>query len=272
MACTGKNWRPATRAVKAVFDPRLAVVENMVVNRHLMVRLVRELALPEMGFMVRMGVLFGLAIGTAQRVLWALTHNHLVLPSFGAFVGFFSDWLAMTMIFAPRTRRRYLGLFLWHGLFFKRREELSRAYARMASDALLTPAVLLRAILDGPMADRLFAMVATEAQRALKEEEGFARPVLDLAIGSARYHDLRDAVQARAPQAAARIEPQLERFALSTWDIETLVGDAMIEMDEDEYEDILRPMFKDDEWVVIVVGGILGGLVGELQLLILTSI
>lgn len=150
--------------------------------------------------------------------------------------------------------------------------ELSRAYAKMASDALLTPAVLLRAVLDGPLADRLFAMVATEAQRALREEEGLARPVLDLAIGSARYHDLRDAVRARAPEAAARIEPKLEEFARDTFDIEKLVGDTMIEMDEDEYEDILRPMFKDDEWVVIVVGGILGGLVGELQLLIITSL
>lgn len=258
--------------VDAVFDPRLAVVENMVTNRHLMTRLVQEIALPEMGFMVRMGVLFGLAIGTVQMVLWALTQNHLVLPLFGAFVGFFSDWLAMTMIFAPRKKRRYLGLFPWHGLFFKRRVELSRAYAKMASDALLTPAVLLRAVLDGPMADRLFAMVATEAQRALREEEGLARPVLDLAIGSARYHDLRDAVRARAPEAAARIEPELEEFARETFDIEKLVGDTMIEMDEDEYEDILRPMFKDDEWVVIVVGGILGGLVGELQLLIITSL
>jgi uncharacterized membrane protein YheB (UPF0754 family) len=258
--------------VDTVFDPRLAVVENMVTNKQLMVRLVREIALPEMGFMVRMGVLFGFAIGTVQMVLWGLTHNHLLLPLFGAFVGFFSDWIAMTMIFVPRTPRRYLGVFPWHGLFFKRREELSRSYARMASDALLTPAVLLRAVLDGPLADRLFAMVAREAEHALKEEEGVAGPVLDLAIGSARYLDLRDAVRARAPEAATRIEPRLEEFARSTFDIETLVGDTMVAMDEDEYEAILRPMFKDDEWVVIVVGGILGAIVGELQVLILTSV
>jgi uncharacterized membrane protein YheB (UPF0754 family) len=258
--------------IDTTFDPRLAVVENMVANRHLMVRLMREIALPELGFMVRMGVLFGLAIGTVQMVLWALTHNHLILPLFGAFVGFFSDWIALKMIFVPRTPRRYLGVFPWHGLFFKRREGLSRGYAHMAADALLTPAVLLRAILDGPLADRLFAMVAREAEWALKQEEGVAAPVLDLAIGSKRYLDLRDAVRARAPEAAARIEPRLEEFASSTWDIETLVGDAMVRMDDDEYEAILRPMFKDDEWVVIVVGGLLGALVGELQVLLLTSI
>jgi uncharacterized membrane protein YheB (UPF0754 family) len=177
------------------------------------------------------------------------------------------------MVFRPQQPKRYLGVFTWHGLFFKRREELSRSYARMASDALLTPSVLLRAVLDGPLADRLFAMVAREAERALKEEEeGVAGPVLDLAIGSARYLDLRDAVRARAPEAATRIEPQLEEFARSTFDIEKLVGDTMVAMDEDEYEAILRPMFKDDEWVVIVVGGILGAIVGELQVLILTSV
>jgi len=52
---------------------------------------------------------------------------------------------------------------------------------------------------------------------------------------------------------------------VSTWDIETLVGDAMIGMDEDESEDI-RADVQGKEWVVIVVGGILGGVVGALQL------
>lgn len=258
--------------VDTVFDPRLAVVENMVENKQLMVQLVREVALPELGFMVRMGVLFGFAIGTVQMLLWAATHNHLILPAFGAFVGFFSDWIALRMIFEPRAPRRYLGLFPWHGLFFKRRVELSRSYARVAADALLSPAVLLRALLDGPVADRLFALVATEAEAAMKNEEGALRPVLDLAVGSTRYDAVKAAVRARAREAADRMEPQIEQLARSTFDIEQLVGDTMIEMDPDEYESILRPMFKDDEWVVVVVGGILGALVGELQVLLLTTL
>lgn len=258
--------------VDTVFDPRLAIVENMVENKQLMVELVREVATPEFGFMVRMGILFGFAIGTVQMLLWGATHNHLILPLFGAFVGFFSDWIALRMIFEPRRPRRYLGIFSWQGLFFSRREELSRSYARVAAGALLNPSVLLRAVLEGPTSDRLFALIATEAEQAIKTEEGLARPVLDLAIGSERYRQVQAAIQTHARAAADEMQPAIENLARETFDIEQLVGDAMIAMDDDEYESILRPMFKDDEWVVVLVGGVLGALVGELQVLLLTSI
>ncbi|MEV7093504.1 hypothetical protein AB0M80_11780 [Amycolatopsis sp. NPDC051045] len=36
-----------------------------------------------------------------------------------------------------------------------------------------------------------------------------------------------------------------------------------------EFEGILRPAFRQDEWKLIVVGAVIGGLVGELQLLVL---
>ena len=46
---------------------------------------------------------------------------------------------------------------------------------------------------------------------------------------------------------------------------EGTVIDKMGQLTDEEYESILRPVFKDDEPLVIAVGAILGGLVGELQ-------
>ena len=36
-------------------------------------------------------------------------------------------------------------------------------------------------------------------------------------------------------------------------------------MTDDEYEGLLRPAFKQDEWKLISVGAVLGFLIGELQ-------
>ena len=41
-------------------------------------------------------------------------------------------------------------------------------------------------------------------------------------------------------------------------------------MDTDAYESLLRPAFKDDEWVVVALGATLGFLFGELQVQIIT--
>jgi uncharacterized membrane protein YheB (UPF0754 family) len=163
--------------------------------------------------MIRMGTIFGGAIGVVQMLVWAGTHNHLVLPLFGGFVGLFTDWIALTMILAPRAPTRYLGVFRWQGLFFKRRAELSRAYARVAADSLLTPSVMLQAVLDGPLADRFLALIAREVQLGINAELGPSRPLVELAVGSERYRDLKRAVTTRAQRLIPDVREVLEGFA-----------------------------------------------------------
>ena len=237
-----------------------------------MTQLFKEIAMPELQFMIRMGLLFGAVIGTVQMITWAATHNHLVLPLFGGFVGLFTDYLALRMIFVPRTPRRYLGLFPWQGLFFKRRQELSRAYARISADALLDPRMLLASVLEGPMADRILALVAREVQSSVQQETGVARPLVELAIGGQRYRELRRTVVEHARQRTPELAEQLGGYADSAFDVETMISEAMMAMPDDQYEGILRPMFKDDEPVVILLGGALGFLVGELQVTLLTQL
>lgn len=52
-------------------------------------------------------------------------------------------------------------------------------------------------------------------------------------------------------------------------DLENTIVDKMNQLTPEEYESILRPVFKDDEKIVIAVGAILGGIVGELQVVIM---
>jgi uncharacterized membrane protein YheB (UPF0754 family) len=42
----------------------------------------------------------------------------------------------------------------------------------------------------------------------------------------------------------------------------------MNKLSPDQYEAILRPIFKDDEMLMITVGAVLGFLVGELQVVL----
>jgi hypothetical protein len=36
-------------------------------------------------------------------------------------------------------------------------------------------------------------------------------------------------------------------------------------LDDEQYENLLRPIFRDQEWVVVAIGAALGFLFGELQ-------
>jgi uncharacterized membrane protein YheB (UPF0754 family) len=191
---------------------------------------------------------------------------------FGGLVGWITDYLALKMIFAPRAPKRYLGLFRWQGMFFKRRAEISAAYARVGARDLLDPRMLIDSLLHGPIADRLFAIVARETDDAINAESGVARPLVQLAIGTEQYRDLKHTIVERVQAHLPDVADDLARYAHETMDTEATVRDAMMEMDAEQYEGLLRPIFKDDEWMIIAVGAVLGFLVGELQVLLLTHL
>jgi len=58
-----------------------------------------------------------------------------------------------------------------------------------------------------------------------------------------------------------------ESYVQTSLDIENVVGTKMQAMTPLEFEGLLRPVFKQEEWILIIVGAILGFLVGEGQLI-----
>jgi len=58
---------------------------------------------------------------------------------------------------------------------------------------------------------------------------------------------------------------EAQDYAASAIDLEKTIVEKMNQLSPEEYESILRPVFKDDEPLMITVGAVLGGFVGELQ-------
>jgi uncharacterized membrane protein YheB (UPF0754 family) len=196
------------------------------------------------------------------------------MPLFGLMVGWSTDWLALTMIFRPIRERRLVGPLRWQGRFHRRRHELSAKYGEIMARDVLAPEVVLEGILEGPTSDRLLLTVQRAVSDAIDQEVGLARPVVAVAIGSARY----DAIKRRL------IERAIERMSASPADIaavaessieggvDRMIVDKMKELTVEEYEGILRPVFKEDEKILIAVGAVLGFLVGELQVVLVTHL
>jgi uncharacterized membrane protein YheB (UPF0754 family) len=256
----------------AVFDLKYVVVGSLVRDKLLLNRLFRQMAQPELRFIARSGLYFGFGIGLVQAAIWAATHEPLVMPLFGLFVGWTTDWLALRMIFRPTVERRLFGPLRWQGRFHRRRFEVSEQYGEMLAREILTPRVLLDAMLTGPTADRLFAMVERAVDGAIDAETGAARGVVTLAVGSARYERLKRSVASRAIERIPETTAHLEAYAEGALDIRNTVVGKMHELTISEYEGILRPIFKEDEKVLIAVGALLGFLVGELQVVLVTHV
>lgn len=242
-------------------------VTILVKNKRKLNDLVKGLGGSAMTFIRRSGIWFGFAIGLVQMVAWAYFQNPWIMPAFGFFTGFFSDWLALNLIFVPRKKRKFLWIFPFQGVLHARREQVTRDYARIMATDLFSADVLFEALLNGPTSDRLLAAIEKEVTRAIDSELGIARPVVALAIGTARYRALKKEIVQRVVDRMPDTVAEAKEYADRTLDIENLIVDKMNQLTEEQYEGILRPVFKDDEFLMISVGAILGFMVGELQVL-----
>lgn len=251
--------------VDQVIDLKYLAVSTMVKNKALLNELMRNTAGSAMRFMRRTGVVFGFGIGLVQMVAWAVFHSIFIMPAFGFFTGLASDWLAIHMLFRPVEPKRYFGLFRWQGMLYSERGQITKDYSKVVAKDLFSSEVLFEAVLTGPGSDRLFLMVEREVAKAIDEEAGIAQPVVQLAVGTRRYQALKETVARHVVERAPELVRKAEDYAMRTLAVEHTIADKMSQLTDDQYEAILRPAFKDDEWLVILIGALLGFAVGELQ-------
>ena len=60
-------------------------------------------------------------------------------------------------------------------------------------------------------------------------------------------------------------------FTEESFDMENLLRTRLQALSGEEFEGILRPAFEEDEWLLILVGGMLGMVAGFLQALLMTG-
>jgi uncharacterized membrane protein YheB (UPF0754 family) len=246
-------------------DLQYLAVTILVKNKEQLNELMKTMGGAGMKFIRRSGIYFGLVIGFVQMVAWAIFQNPWIMPAFGFFTGFASDWLALNLLFMPREPKKLLGFIPVQGVLHAERENVTRDYARILANDLFSADVILEAILNGPTADRLFAVIDKEVSAAVDAQAGFARPVVTFAIGTKRYRELKQTIVDMVLDRVPETMQEAKDYTAKTLDIENLIVDKMNELTPEQYEAILRPVFKDDEMLMVMVGAVLGFLVGELQ-------
>lgn len=254
--------------IEQLFDLKHMVVGNLVRDKALLNRIFWQIGRQEFRFFGTAGFYFGFAIGLVQMVAWALTKEPWLLPAFGLFTGFASDWLALQMLFRPLRPRRILGITV-QGLFIRRQQEVAHDYAALIAEQLITPEKLWVAILQGPRADHLIDVVHRHVRAAVDENAGLARPLVAFAIGSRQYVEIKNAVAAGLMAELPRTLRHMNRYAENAMDLRNTLVKKLQALTPEEFEGLLRPVFKEDEWILITIGALLGFLVGEMQVLLI---
>ncbi|MFV8052462.1 DUF445 domain-containing protein [Mycobacterium sp. 48b] len=250
--------------VDQIFDIKHMVVTNLVRDKVTLNNVFQDIGRPAFKFLIKSGLYFGFLIGLVQMLVFGVTGWHLALPLFGLLTGGLTDYVALQMIFRPLERRTVFPGIKWQGVFQAEREQVIRGYAALMAREIFTPKAIMESLLTGPMSDKFFDIVQTEISKTIDSQMGFAGRVIN-AVGGRQYQDMKQQIANSIIDKLPETSSYIEQYAAERLDLENVMIEKMMVLDSKSYENLLRPAFKDDEWIIVVLGAALGFLCGEIQ-------
>lgn len=247
--------------VEDLLDLKHMLIERLEGDKNLLNRLFLEAGSKEFKFIIRSGFYFGFLFGLVQLIVWIVLPAWWVLPVFGAAVGYVTNWLALEMIFRPLYPRK-IGPWTVQGLFLKRQREVSAVWCRLVTTEILTLQRLVYAMLYGPHAHRTEALIKKHILSVAEDAVKGYREIAGLAVSDQRWEEIRAAIGHKALQVSA--DP-FDHWPFNQERAEVLekeLRERMERLRPEEFQDLLRPCFQEDEMKLILAGAALGLLAG----------
>jgi uncharacterized membrane protein YheB (UPF0754 family) len=253
--------------VEDLVDFKHMLVTRLEGDKVLMNRLFLESGEEEFRFIVKSGFYFGFLFGLVQLAVWVFYKSWWVLPFFGGLVGYATNWIAINIIFRPLNPTP-VGPWTVQGLFLKRQKEVAAVWCHLVTREVVSLRQIIEAMLHGPRSETSRNLIKKHIQPVADEAVGALKPAAELAVGGDGMDNIRRSVGEKA--VAVSIEPfkhwgfNEDRATV----LEQLLRERMEGLPPSEFQDLLRPCFQEDEWKLIVMGGVLGFLAGLGQLVL----
>mmetsp|Transcript_16537 Transcript_16537/g.31205 ORF Transcript_16537/g.31205 Transcript_16537/m.31205 type:complete len:502 (+) Transcript_16537:63-1568(+) len=244
-------------------------------NRDLLNLFFQSLGEKEFRFIERCGAALGFFCGLIQLVAFNYldeTGRMILLPGTGFFLGILTNWLAIQMCFKPCFPRpvyicgKYMGSI--QGLFLKRQRDVATLYAKMLVDHFFDFDKVVAYLQTLPVWADLQEVYGKYVQNVMQNSMGPVKWVAPVTIGSHKLQALQEDIVGSSAERIAEsddLQQSASRFLAVATDVFRSNADRMQKMPPDDFESLLHPIFQEDEWILILLGGVLGAIVGFMQ-------
>lgn len=241
----------------------LAAVER---DKTLMNRLFLTIGAPEFRFIEHSGFYFGVLFGIVQLLVWVLYPAWWMLPSFGFFVGYATNWVALKMIFDPKLPMR-IGPWTIQGLFHRRQAEISVEFARVVTGEVINRDNLFAEFRKPAARAKLLEFVHNRSKELIQSYQ--KHPMAGMILSTLDVAQVEKGVLAEIEAELYSETGLIAEFADRSGEVRDRILERMAKMEPEAFEDVLRPAFQQDEWKLILAGAILGLAAGFVQLVTL---
>ncbi len=254
--------------IDELMDLKEMVVNRLDSDKALMVRVFKEVGQNEFNFIINSSFWLGLFFGTVQMVLWIMCPDEwrdASLPIYGAILGYLTNWVALNMVFRPLNPIK-IGPFVLQGVFLKRQAEVAEQFSDLVTQELLSIKHIMWQIFNGSRSARTRYLIKKHLNPLMNG--GVVRTALQLSVGTEGFLELKQSIADKAVDLSMRplSDPAFNKDRAAI--IQKIFSTRMKALSSAEFQDLLRPAFQEDEWILIAMGAIMGFVAGVLQLVL----
>ncbi|MCC5946310.1 MAG: hypothetical protein JJT94_15370 [Bernardetiaceae bacterium] len=255
--------------IKQILDLKTLTIKSLTQNKALLNEIFIRCGREEFRFIERSGIYFGTGFGIIQMFVCYFYNPWWLLPAFGLLIGYATNYLAINLIFRPLKPRYYFfGKIKVQGLFLKRQHEVADEYAGIITEEILTTRNIFDFMLRGPGSAKFAQIVRSRVVHAIDDLTGSAKPIINIWAEKELAAIKNIAVYRFLEELPLTLRASFP-YAEEALNMREMLRTKMKQLTPTEFVSFLRPAFQEDEWILILVGAILGMLAGIMQFILL---
>jgi uncharacterized membrane protein YheB (UPF0754 family) len=191
----------------------------------------------------------------------------LLIPVISAFIGWFTNWIAIKMLFHPREPKKILGI-TFHGIFPKRQQQFAEKLGNLVGQELLSFKDIEQKITNTDNLQKIMPQVEEHIDHFLRVRLVETMPVISMFIGDKTIAQLKGVFMKELEDLFPILMKNYMAKLKGDLDLEKIVVDKVAAFSSDKLESILYQIMSKEFRFVEIIGAVLGFIIGVLQVLL----
>ena len=191
----------------------------------------------------------------------------LLIPVISAFIGWFTNWVAIKMLFRPREPRNFLGLHI-QGIFPKRQKQFAEKLGKLVSEELLSFNDIAQKVTSPQNLQKIMPVVETHIDHFLRVKLGQAIPMINMFISDKLVQQFKEVFMKELEELFPVMMNNYMNELQQDLDLEKIVVAKVSAFSSEKLESILLQIMSKEFRFVEILGGVLGFIIGIIQILL----
>lgn len=189
------------------------------------------------------------------------------LPFISAFIGWFTNWIAIKMLFHPRLEKNILG-FKLQGIFPKRQAQFAEKLGQLVSKELISFDDISSKINSPETLQKLIPTIELHVNNYIDVKLKEEIPLLSMFITGNTLDNIKKGIVKEFEVLFPTLVGNMTNNISKDVNIEKIVTEKVQAFSSDKLEEILMAIMSKEFKFVEIIGAVLGFLIGLLQVLL----